>query len=190
MLAKSRSPKPECSDRHGVGPPIHKRDLMGHKKIPLEEILANNYPAYPTGKLKRRLLREGILEYKCVLCDNIGSHNGRPLTLQLDHVNGINNDHRLENIRLLCPNCHTQQDTYAGKNKQKTEKIVVRPFLEVKLENDKKIWEEIKNDPTIRFGEWGWRVRMAKILGIAPQKINNWLKRIDSEFLKTVIQNA
>lgn len=39
-----------------------------------------------------------------------------PLTLQLDHINRVNNDHRLTNLRFLCPNCHSQTDTYAGKN--------------------------------------------------------------------------
>ena len=39
-----------------------------------------------------------------------------PITLQLDHINGINNDHRIENLRILCPNCHSQTSTYAGKN--------------------------------------------------------------------------
>ena len=41
----------------------------------------------------------------------------KKLSLQLDHINGINNDHRIENLRFLCPNCHSQTETYAGKNK-------------------------------------------------------------------------
>ena len=153
-----------------------------NNKYPLEEIFANKYPIYPTGTLKKRLIKEGILEYKCVLCGNPGSHNGYPLTLQLDHVNGVNNDHRLENVRLLCPNCHTQQDTYAGKNKPRRERIPVVPFLEVKLEKDKELWKEIKNDSAIRLGEWGWRVRVAKLLGITPQNVNKWIARVDPEF--------
>ena len=123
------------------------------------------------------------------LCGNQGSHNGRPLTLQLDHVNGVNNDHRLENIRLLCPNCHTQQDTYAGKNKPRKGRVVVAPsFFEDKLKKDKKLWEEIKNDSTIRFGEWGWRVRVSKLIRITPQRVNNWIARVDPSF--QVIQSA
>lgn len=153
-----------------------------YNKYSLIDIFANKHPTYPTGKLKKRLVKEGILEYKCVLCDNPGSHNGSPLTLQLDHINGINNDHRLENVRLLCPNCHTQQDTYAGKNKSRKETVVRRSFFEIKLERDRELWEEIKNNPDIRFGEWGWRVRVAKLIDITPQRVNNWINRVDPEF--------
>ena len=83
----------------------------------LDDILMGKHPEYQTLRLKKRLLKECIIEYACVICGNTGTHNGKPLTLQLDHINGVNNDHRLSNLRLLCPNCHTQTDTYAGKNK-------------------------------------------------------------------------
>ncbi len=91
------------------------------RKIPMSEILVEN-STYARHNLKRRLLEDSLLEYKCACCGNAGFHNNKPLVLQLDHINGINNDHRLENLRFLCPNCHTQQDTYAAKNivKQKT----------------------------------------------------------------------
>jgi hypothetical protein len=81
--------------------------------------------SYARHNLKRRIIEEKLLEYKCVCCGNIGEHNSQPLTLQLDHINGVNNDHRLENLRFLCPNCHTQQDTYAAKNILKQKNITV-----------------------------------------------------------------
>ena len=68
--------------------------------------------------LKERLVKEKYLEYKCAEC-GITEWNGKPLSLHLDHINGINNDHRIENLRFLCPNCHSQTNTYAGKNKKK-----------------------------------------------------------------------
>lgn len=74
---------------------------------------------YPRHRLKERLIKENRIPYSCQECGNEGEHNGKPLVLQIDHINGINNDHRLENLRFLCPNCHTQQDTYAAKNKLK-----------------------------------------------------------------------
>lgn len=52
---------------------------------------------------------------RCAICDNPGEHRGQPLGLQLDHVNGVPDDNRLENLRWLCPNCHSQTDTFSGR---------------------------------------------------------------------------
>lgn len=82
----------------------------------ISEILVENSEYSNMSRLKERIINEGVLEYKCSLCGNKGEWNDAPLTLQLDHINGVNNDNRLENLRLLCPNCHSQTDTYAGKN--------------------------------------------------------------------------
>lgn len=65
--------------------------------------------------LKRRLLREGILDAACAAC-GIVDWCGRPAPLELDHINGDRRDNRLENLRLLCPNCHAQTPTYRGRN--------------------------------------------------------------------------
>lgn len=69
--------------------------------------------------LKERIIKQNLIEYKCDIC-NLGSHwNNQKLTLQLDHKNGIHNDNRLENLRFLCPNCHSQTNTFAGKKLKK-----------------------------------------------------------------------
>ena len=88
-------------------------------KIPLNNILVENSTYQNTNNLKNRLVTEGILEYKCECCNNIGEWMSKPISLHLDHINGINNDNRLENLRLLCPNCHSQTDTYSGKRFKK-----------------------------------------------------------------------
>jgi Zn finger protein HypA/HybF involved in hydrogenase expression len=85
---------------------------------PLEKILVENSTYGNLRSLKIRLIKENIMEYKCVEC-GISNWNGKQLTLQLDHINGINNDHRLENLRLLCPNCHSQTPTFGGGNVKK-----------------------------------------------------------------------
>ncbi len=89
------------------------------KFIPLSEILVENSNYTNIARLKIRLLREGLLEAKCngEGCDII-EWKGKPISLQLDHINGVNLDHRIENLRLLCPNCHSQTATFAGKNKR------------------------------------------------------------------------
>jgi 5-methylcytosine-specific restriction endonuclease McrA len=71
---------------------------------------------YDRKDLKRKIIKEGILEYKCSMC-GISEWMNKPLSLQLDHINGINNDNRLENLRFLCPNCHTQTPTWGSKKR-------------------------------------------------------------------------
>ena len=72
--------------------------------------------------LRKRVLRDKVIPYVCACCGNTGKWNNNPLNLQVDHINGIPNDNRLENLRWLCPNCHSQTDTYGGKNKPTSHK--------------------------------------------------------------------
>lgn len=89
------------------------------RKMPLSDILIVN-SSYRGGsyKLKMRLIAENALKQRCALC-GITQWRGLALRLHLDHVNGKSTDNRLENLRLLCPNCHSQTDTYCGKNKRR-----------------------------------------------------------------------
>ena len=91
-----------------------------NKKTSLEEILVENSTYKNTSRLKERLINEKYLEYKCACCGNIGEWQGKPLVLQLDHKNGNHQDNRIENLRLLCPNCHTQTETYGSKRGTKS----------------------------------------------------------------------
>jgi hypothetical protein len=87
-----------------------------HPKQPLNEILVQN-SSYLTGtKLKKRLINEGLKKNVCEVCD-LDSWMDKPIILELNHINGNNLDHRLENLQILCPNCHSQTSTHRGKNK-------------------------------------------------------------------------
>ena len=66
--------------------------------------------------LRRALAKQGV-PLACAFCGTGGTWNGKPLTLHVDHINGRFLDYRPENLRLLCPNCHSQTDTYAGRNR-------------------------------------------------------------------------
>jgi hypothetical protein len=82
----------------------------------LDEILVENSPyGGSTFQLKRRLLNEGLIQNICELCGLGPIWQGKVLKLQLDHINGHSRDHRLENLRMLCPNCHTQTPTFTSK---------------------------------------------------------------------------
>lgn len=84
----------------------------------MKTILIQNSQYKSMNRLKLRLISEKYLKNECSVC-KITSWCDKPLSLQLDHINGIRNDNRIENLRILCPNCHSQSDTYAGKNKRK-----------------------------------------------------------------------
>lgn len=79
-------------------------------KLPLE--LFVDRPYMTSHKLKLRLYSDGIKEPKCEMC-GIESWLGKPLSMHLHHVDGNRFNNNLDNLQILCPNCHTQTDTYA-----------------------------------------------------------------------------
>ena len=84
--------------------------------IKLSEILIESSTWTSTYHLKERLFKEGVKEKKCECCGRT-SWLGKPIALELHHINGIKNDLRLENLQILCPNCHAFTDNYRGKSK-------------------------------------------------------------------------
>jgi Zn finger protein HypA/HybF involved in hydrogenase expression len=90
----------------------------GFQKIPTNEILVSG--TYKNTKnLKDRLIKEELMINHCYDCGIQPVWNGKELKLHLDHINGDNADNRIENLQLLCPNCHSQTDTYCGSKKKK-----------------------------------------------------------------------
>jgi hypothetical protein len=81
-----------------------------------DEVFVENSPLAKGPPLVARLRDRGW-QYRCAWC-GIVEWRERPLVLHLDHINGINNDNRLENLRLLCPNCHSQTDTYCNRARE------------------------------------------------------------------------
>lgn len=84
-------------------------------KYKLKEILIKNSHYQNVPYLKHRIVKEGLLPHQCNKCKR-KRWEGFPIPLQLHHKNGKHLDHRLKNLELLCPNCHTFTDTYCGKN--------------------------------------------------------------------------
>ena len=82
--------------------------------IPLSEVLVEGRRVN-SAKLRRRLIEEGLKEPKCERCGR-RTWQGAPIPLELEHINGRRDDNRLENLRLLCPNCHSFTPTYRGRN--------------------------------------------------------------------------
>lgn len=81
---------------------------------PLNKILVEHSNFISTNKLKNRLLKENIKEYKCENC-KLKEWCNKPIPLELHHINGIKDDLRIENLQILCPNCHALTNNYRGK---------------------------------------------------------------------------
>jgi len=112
----------ECMERFGFSMSSWVDAIAGGKvtprtrAVPASDLLSGTRPA-SRGQLKKRLLEEGLKEDRCERC-GIRDWRGRPLSMALHHINGDGSDHRLENLALLCPNCHAQTPNFSGRNRR------------------------------------------------------------------------
>lgn len=83
--------------------------------IPLEEIFNGTYQTYQSHKLRKRLLNEGYKSHQCENCF-LSEWQGNQIPLELHHVDGNRYNNTLQNLKLLCPNCHALTDTYRARN--------------------------------------------------------------------------
>jgi len=96
---------------------INKNKLQ---EIPIEQVFCKHgHPASGT-MLREKIFKYNLIPYVCYICNNTGIHLDKPLTLQLDHIDGNSSNNLLENLRFLCPNCHSQTPTYGSKNIKKS----------------------------------------------------------------------
>jgi hypothetical protein len=120
-------------------------------KLKMEDVFKENGNTYGS-TLRKIALRENIFPYFCTECKNTGEHNGKKLVLQLDHISGNKSDSRVENLRWLCPNCHSQTETYARTKTNPTQSPRRRTAVYITL-----ICDECKNnferkESRIRYG--------------------------------------
>jgi hypothetical protein len=98
------------------------RRIPSKAAMPLSEVLVPN-STYSRGNLKQRLFAEGLKERRCEMCGQDEHWRGRLMSLVLDHINGIPDDNRLENLRIVCPNCAATLDTHCGRKNRKEPEI-------------------------------------------------------------------
>lgn len=98
------------------------RNKSWDEKFPDEVVFSEN-STYPRHSLKSNILRRNLIEYRCSCCNIEPIWMGKPMPLILDHINGKNNDNRLENLRFVCSNCDSQLDTYKSRNRRVASKV-------------------------------------------------------------------
>ena len=103
------------STKHFTDPKAWNKGKKFGPKRSLEEYLSG--VPIQSHKLKLRLISEGIKQHKCEKC-GITEWNGQPTPIELDHIDGNRHNNTIENLRILCPNCHAQTSTYRGRNKK------------------------------------------------------------------------
>lgn len=96
---------------------VKRGQVISHERIlmPLDILLTPGRVKTSRNSVKRRLLKAGLLEKKCALC-GITEWRGNPLSFNLDHIDGYKLNWSLINLRMVCPNCDSQQDTFSGRN--------------------------------------------------------------------------
>ena len=161
------------------------------EKIPLEKVLVEN-SEYNRANIKKRLISELGWKKECAECENKGEWRGKKLSLQLDHINGNSKDNRIENLRFLCPNCHSQTDTFSGrfnlKNKcqicsckiiGKSTKHCNKCFVEKILPeisfNQRRVERPSKDIITQEVNQMGYCATGRKY-GVSDNAIRKWLK--------------
>ena len=138
-------------------------------KISEQDILRENCKHQRT-VLRRYIIKNNLIQYKCAIC-GCTEWQGKTLSLELDHINGINNDNRLENLRFLCPNCHSQTSTYGSRNQQLNEsKYDISDELRTMVENKYKKVKNIKQVSSILGIR---RCVVTKIVNESGQKHSN-----------------
>ena len=93
-----------------------KKNINNPNKRDLRDILDGKHPEYQTFQLKNRLIKENIKRDECESC-GLSEWLGKKLTIELDHIDGDSRNHRLENLRMLCPNCHSQTLTFRSRKR-------------------------------------------------------------------------
>lgn len=151
---------------------------------PIEDLL-NNKSKLSSTDLKNRLYKIGLKQRQCELCGQGEEWQGKKMSLILDHINGINNDNRLENLQIVCPNCDATLDTYKGRNNKKGRLKLInigKPIIEEKREEKRKMINKIIQNKEVDFSKYNWGNKLGKLINLHSTNARLNMKLLFPEF--------
>lgn len=173
-----------CDASHFLGQSYNIGNRSGKRE--LSDYLVENCNTISSHDLKLKLIAAGYKEAKCEIC-NLVEWQGFPIVLELDHINSNHLDNRLNNLQILCPNCHSLETRRRAYLRSKKPGILLDKELnkKAKLANWLKHQEVKINkllESGIDFGSRGWVTKAAIIIEIPVQKVNHWMLKAMPDF--------
>jgi len=168
---------------------FEKSNVKLSRIISFEDIFCNPTKSKLNNQdMKKRLLILGLKEDKCEDCGIENVWNNKPIILQLDHIDGNNQNNEIINLKIICPNCHSQTKTFAGRNKKGYSKAK-EDKIRILKNNSNKILklEQIKQqliESNIDFTKKTWGIEVSKLLNKSPQYCLKFVKQNFQDILK------
>jgi len=159
------------------------RGGWGNNKWSLEEILVKDFKGNISGtNIKKKLYKASLKQPICELCGQNENWKTGKISMILDHVNGSNRDNRIENLRIVCPNCNATLPTHAGKNNRRykeNQKLKENKLLEKQKSKEENIknWESKIKEANINFNKKTWGVEVSKVMGYSSTHCLKFIKK-------------
>ena len=146
-----------------------------NKEYKLEDVLTEN-SSFGRTALKAKLYKYNLKKRFCEMCGQGETWNNKKISLILDHVNGISNDNRICNLRILCPNCNATLDTHCGKNNKRKFPVKRDVHFYLKVNNHLRRAKRPSLEILEKEVNENGYVKTGQKYGVSDNAIRKWIK--------------